>query len=79
MRLFGFGRPGPGMSSHTSGDQRTWLPNIEAIAAQGVTFTNAWSMPECSASRAAFLTGRLPQRMGVLGVIREGNLANSHV
>lgn len=40
-------------------------PTIEAIAAQGVNFTNCWGMPECSPSRVCFFTGRFPERTGV--------------
>jgi arylsulfatase B len=40
-------------------------PNLDALAADGVTFRNAWSMPYCSPARAAMLTGRLPRRTGI--------------
>src|SRR5262249_19552871 len=40
-------------------------PNINAIAAAGVKFTNCWMMPECSPSRSTFITGRWPLRTGV--------------
>ena len=40
-------------------------PTIDAIAAQGVNFTNCWAMSECSPSRVAFFTGRYPTRTGV--------------
>jgi hypothetical protein len=40
-------------------------PTIDAIAAQGVNFTNCWAMPECSPSRVCFFTGRFPTRTGV--------------
>ena len=40
-------------------------PNIDAIAANGVQFTNAYvSGPVCSPSRAGLLTGRYQQRFG---------------
>ena len=39
-------------------------PNIDAIAAQGVRFTNFYSTgPECSPTRTALLTGRYQQRI----------------
>lgn len=44
-------------------------PNIDAIAEQGIKFTEFYSAsPVCSPSRAGLLTGRLPQRMGIHGV-----------
>lgn len=45
-------------------------PNIDAIAAKGVRFTDYHSNGVvCSPTRAALLTGRYPQRTGVEGVI----------
>ena len=44
-------------------------PAIDAIAKEGIKFTNFYSAsPVCSPSRAALLTGRLPQRIGINGV-----------
>jgi len=40
-------------------------PNIDALAARGVLFRNAYAPPSCSPSRAAMLTGRFGRRMGV--------------
>src|SRR5688500_17224127 len=44
-------------------DVRT--PHIDALAREGVRFTNAYANgPECTPSRTAILTGRYPQRAG---------------
>jgi len=40
-------------------------PNIDALAAQGVLFRNAWGTPVCSSSRACILTGRFGMRTGI--------------
>jgi len=40
-------------------------PNLDKLAASGVQFTNAYAAcPVCSPSRAAFLTGKYPARLG---------------
>lgn len=40
-------------------------PNIDRLAAQGLRFTSGYAAaPICSASRAAFLTGKTPARLG---------------
>lgn len=42
-------------------------PHIDEIAKNGVRFTNIYAMgPECTPSRASFLTGKYPQRVGGL-------------
>ncbi|KPK87364.1 MAG: N-acetylgalactosamine-6-sulfatase [Bacteroides sp. SM23_62_1] len=44
-------------------------PNIDRMAAEGIRFTEFYSAsPVCSPSRAALLTGRIPQRMGINNV-----------
>jgi arylsulfatase A-like enzyme len=50
-------------------------PNIAAIAAAGVRFTNVVAMAECSPSRATFFTGRYPLRTGVTAAILPNDLA----
>ena len=39
-------------------------PNIDALAAGGMTFTSAYSMPQCTPTRVALLTGQYPWRTG---------------
>ncbi len=45
------------------------VPNIRKLLARGVRFTNAWSNPVCSATRAGMLTGRYSFRTGVGGIV----------
>src|SRR5215217_124140 len=46
-------------------------PNLDRLAASGVRFTQWYSnAPICSASRAAILTGKYPDRAGVRGALR---------
>jgi len=52
-----------------AGDMRT--PHIDRLAASGVTFTSFYAnCPVCSPTRAALLTGRYQDLVGVPGVIR---------
>lgn len=45
------------------------VPNIRKLLSRGVRFTNAWSNPVCSATRAGMLTGRYSFRTGVGGIV----------
>lgn len=45
------------------------VPNIRKLLSKGVRFTNAWSNPVCSATRAGMLTGRFSFRTGVGGIV----------
>ncbi|MGD8499088.1 MAG: sulfatase-like hydrolase/transferase, partial [Phycisphaerales bacterium] len=52
------------------GSKRINTPNIDALAAGGMKFTDYHSnCPVCSPTRAALLTGRYQQRCGIEGVI----------
>lgn len=44
-------------------------PNLRRLLAKSVRFTNAWSNPVCSATRAGILTGRYSFRTGVGGIV----------
>lgn len=51
------------------GNELIRTPNIDRLAAEGMKFTEFYSAsPVCSPSRAALLTGRIPQRMGINSV-----------
>ncbi len=39
-------------------------PAVDALAASGILFNNAYSMPQCTPSRACFMTGQYPFRNG---------------
>ncbi len=57
------------VSTYRAGDVQT--PHIDAIAKDGMVFTSMRSTcTVCSPARAALLTGRFPDRVGVPGVIR---------
>ena len=57
------------VSTYHASDVQT--PNIDRIAAEGLRFTTMRAnCTVCSPSRAALLTGRYPDRVGVPGVIR---------
>ncbi len=59
----GYGDPG------CFGNTEIRTPNIDRLATEGMKFTEFYSAsPVCSPSRAALLTGRIPQRMGINGV-----------
>lgn len=39
-------------------------PNIDKLAERGMTFENAWCMPQCTPTRVTLLTGQYPFRHG---------------
>jgi arylsulfatase A-like enzyme len=39
-------------------------PRIDALAKEGMQFSNAYSMPQCTPSRVCFMTGQYPYRNG---------------
>lgn len=83
MTVFGYGGVGAYAQSLSTPDQpddrAPNLPNIDAIAQQGIMFRNTWAMPACSTSRAVFFTGRYPLRTQVLGALGQYDLANYQV
>ncbi len=82
MTVFGYGglEPyGQPPSPIQPRDRSPELPNIDAVAHQGVMFRNTWAMPACSTSRAVFFTGRYPLRTNVLGALGQYDLANYQV
>jgi arylsulfatase A len=56
------------------GSRRIQTPNLDRFASQGVRFTDCYAAaPVCSPSRAAMLTGLIPDRVGVYNWIPAGN------
>jgi len=52
-------------------------PNIDALAKMGIQYTSFYANSTvCSPSRAALLTGKYPDRVGVPGVIRQDSSDN---
>ncbi|MDP4847433.1 MAG: sulfatase-like hydrolase/transferase [Akkermansiaceae bacterium] len=52
-------------SAGTPGATFPPMPNLEALAARGLRFTNAYAQPICSPTRASIITGRYGFRNGV--------------
>ncbi|MGI1661742.1 arylsulfatase [Palleronia sp. KMU-117] len=65
----GWGDLGP----YLGGDARGMAtPNFDALAAEGMTFTNFYGQPSCTPGRAAIQTGRIPNRSGMTTVAFQG-------
>ncbi|TWT34589.1 arylsulfatase [Blastopirellula retiformator] len=47
-------------------------PNIDKMAAQGMTFFSYYAQPSCTPGRAAMQTGRIPNRSGMTTVAFQG-------
>lgn len=64
-----------------AGNSVVRTPNLDALAARGVVFTNAWvANPVCMPNRSTIMTGRMPSAHGV--IFNDRSLewgANTHV
>lgn len=47
-----------------SNNPRVYSPHLDRLAAEGITFTQHYVMPQCTPTRVALLTGRYPSRFG---------------
>lgn len=47
-------------------------PNIDRMAAEGMTFFSFYAQPSCTPGRAAMITGRIPNRSGMTTVAFQG-------
>jgi arylsulfatase A-like enzyme len=54
------------------GGLRAPTPRIDQLAAEGVLFQDFQVEPNCTPSRAAFMTGRMPIRSGTDGLVMPG-------
>ena len=53
------------INGFSEGGIKPTTPNIDAIRNSGLSFTNFWSYPTCSPTRASILTGKYGYRTGV--------------
>ncbi len=51
-----------------AGNPDIYTPNLDALSAESVNFTNFYVSPVCAPTRASLLTGKYAQRVGVLSV-----------
>lgn len=61
------------LSCYEQGVMAYTTPNIDRIANEGVTFTDHYAQPSCTAGRAAFITGQYPIRSGMTTVGQPGD------
>jgi arylsulfatase A-like enzyme len=57
------------LGAYGEGSDPPCTPHIDALAAEGLLFRNAWSNPTCSPTRAGVLTGRHGFRTGIGNVL----------
>ena len=48
-------------------------PNLDRLAAEGMRFVNYYGQASCTAGRASFITGRIPIRTSLSGVLAPGD------
>ena len=63
------GAEGTALYPELAGDSgQVPVPNIEALADNGLVFDNAWSSPACSPTRGTIISGQYAHRTGVTAV-----------
>ncbi len=61
------------LGTYLGGERRGMpTPNLDELAAEGMTFTNFYGQPSCTPGRAAIQTGRIPNRSGMTTVAFQG-------
>jgi arylsulfatase len=61
------------VSRYGMGTMGNATPNIDRIGIEGITFTDHYAQPSCTAGRAAFITGQYPIRSGMTTVGSPGD------
>ena len=56
------------INGFSEGSIKPNTPNIDAIRTNGISFTNFWTNPTCTPTRASIITGKYGYRTGVKGV-----------
>ncbi|MFT6815775.1 MAG: arylsulfatase B [Sphingobacteriales bacterium] len=56
------------INGFSEGNIKPNTPNIDVIRTSGISFTNFWTNPTCTPTRASIITGKYGYRTGVKGV-----------
>lgn len=59
---------------YSFGETKAVMPTLERLMDSGIRFTNVWTNPICSPTRAAILTGKYGFRTGVLNAEEAGRI-----
>jgi len=65
------------LAGYDVGDIKPHTPNIDMLRNTGITFTNVWSTPVCTSTRASIISGKYGIHTGVLSA--PGNLDTNHI
>ncbi len=64
------------LQGYLEGGIKANTPNLNQLAERGITFTNAWTPPQCAPTRAAMISGKIGAKTGVIEV--PGELTTDH-
>ena len=65
------------MPNYEPGSEKAFMPNLENLMDNGLTFDNVWSNPECAPTRASILTGKYGFRTNVLNASELSQLSTN--